>query len=75
VVSVFSAKYFCHAILIALLDLGARIFLGVLKEYSVSVCLLHLLSLVKWLWEVYYVVLGEVEVMIAKEFDEVRRKL
>jgi len=42
--------------LIALLSL---IFSQVLKEYSVSMCLFYLLSLIKWLRKVYYVVLGE----------------
>ena len=52
----FFAEDFWYAMLIALLSL---IFSQVLKEYSVSMCLFYLLSLIKWLRKVYYVVLGE----------------
>ena len=51
-------KDFWYAMLIALLNLGTLFSLRVFKEYSVSMYLLYLLSLIKWLREVYHVVLG-----------------
>jgi hypothetical protein len=74
VLSVF-AKYFWYAMLIVLLDLGARFFLGILKENSVSGFRVYPLKLGKMAAGGVPRCTGRAEIMISNEVDELRRKL